>query len=116
MKKSALLVLFIVLSKSNIWAQNVDQTSNTANTKAVPPLKHKSNSVLLQPATPSDYNFKDAQIKAMMIDGIIPQDFPKYDYANSTPQKYDAIIDIWVSNNSTKVKPEYKKNSTTTEK
>ena len=113
MKKSALIVLLIILSKFGVFAQNSEPINNK-NSNQVQPLK-KHGTFAVNSTTGSEYNNMDVQIKNMMIDGLIPDDFPKYTYGTSK-EKYDAVIDIWVKNNSTKVKPEHRKNTVSTDK
>lgn len=111
MKKSALIVLLVILSKFGVFAQNAEPVNNS---NKVPPLK-KHSSVAVNTTSGSEYDNMDTQIKNMMTDGVIPEDFPKCAYG-TTHEKYKAIIDVWVRNNPIKVKPEYRKNSTSTDK
>lgn len=116
MKNLILFGLFMVLSKNVLLSQN-NNTNRIEKPEISMTVYAKNNMVITNKETAkvSDYCNLEPRIKERLIDNTIPQGFPKYN-PETSKEKYYSLVDIWLSNNGSLVKPEYRNKPITSEK
>jgi hypothetical protein len=104
MKKIALLVCFYILTLNLSFGQHNQLNTTKRKIVADEPVKVKSSS---QAAEQSAYFGYDHKISEIMIGNVIPANFPTKE-SYPTKQEYLTVINKWVKENPSFVKPEFK--------